>query len=468
LLAPPVKLSYHSTRIYFQSISIMQNDTREKFSAGAASLNGLPVLDDDFLRQCIHCGLCLPACPTYSLTLREISSPRGRIRMMKNVAEGKMPLSETFRHEMFFCLDCRACETACPAGVPYGALVETARAQAQHARTQDGAASRLQNFVLRRIFTKPVRLRMLARMLYWLQCFGLFKLAIKLQAPRLFGRRLMELISLTPPIEQKFTFQRLAETLPAFHQQRYRVGLLTGCVQDVAFASVNEDTAEVLRYNGCEVVVPRRQVCCGSLHGHSGDPLTARQLARKNMEAFEAAGVETIVVNAAGCGSFMKNYAHLFPDDPSMSERAQKFSSAVRDVSEFLSGIGATLPRLENGLALTTYHDACHLAHGQKIVQPPRALVRAVAGDKFVELLEADWCCGSAGIYNITHFESAMSLLDRKMANLQRSGASCCITANPGCMIQLRYGAQRIGLKKIEVMHLATLLRRAYEGKATS
>jgi len=368
---------------------------------------------------------------------------------------------------MFFCLDCRACETACPAGVPYGALVETARAQVQHARAQEGAASRLQNFVLRRIFTKPVRLRMLARMLYWLQHRGLFNLAIKLQAPRLFGRRVMELMPLTPQIEKKFTFQRLAEILPAFHQQRYRVGLLAGCIQDVAFASMNEDTAEVLRYNGCEVVVPRGQVCCGSLHGHSGDLLTARQLAWMNVEAFEAVSVETVVVNAAGCGSFMKNYAHLFPDDSSMSERAQKFASAVRDFSEFLSGIGAAPPRLENGVALTTYHDACHLAHGQKIVQPPRALIRAIVGDKFVELSEADWCCGSAGIYNITHFESAMSLLDRKMANLQRSGASCCITANPGCMIQLRYGAQRVGLK-IEVMHLATLLRRAYESTVTS
>lgn len=436
-------------------------------TAAAGFIPGAPLPDDDFIRQCIHCGMCLPACPTYSLTLREISSPRGRIRMMKNVADGKMPLSETFMHEMFFCLDCRACETACPAGVHYGALVEAARAQVQETRKQNGTASRLQAILLRQIFTRPSWVRGLARVLRWLQHSGLFDLAIKLQLPRLFGRRLLELAPLTPYIEKKFTFERLPEIIPSNDILRHRVGLLAGCVQDVAFASVNEDTAEVLRRHGCEVVVPRAQVCCGSLHAHSGDSATARMLAQTNMHIFDAMGVDAVIVNAAGCGAFMKSYSHLFANDPKMMDGADKFSRQVKDLSEFLVEIGFARLRPLGVWRRTTYHDACHLAHGQKIVRPPRALVRAVVGDNYTELPEADWCCGSAGIYNVTHLETAMQLLDRKMENLRKTGAYCCVTANPGCMIQLQYGARRVGVE-VEVLHLATLLRRAYERETTS
>jgi glycolate oxidase iron-sulfur subunit len=422
---------------------------------------------DDFIRQCIHCGMCLPTCPTYTLTLREISSPRGRIRMMKNVTEGTMPLSETFMHEMFFCLDCRACETACPAGVQYGVLVEASRAAVQHEHERTGTASLLSKIVLRHLFISPTRLRALSRILFWLQRTGVFDLMVKLRVPRLFGRRMMELSSLAPRIESRFTFQRLPELLRAANEKRYRVGLLAGCVQDVAFASVNEDTAEILRHHGCEVIVPRAQVCCASLHGHTGDLDTARQLALKNIEVFESSDVEAIIVNAAGCGAFMKNYHHLFADDPMMRERAKVFSGKVKDLSEFLVGINAFTRFSLNSQRSTTYHDACHLVHGQKISKQPRALIRNVVGEGFAELQEADWCCGSAGIYNITHYETAMQLLDRKMENLRKTGARVCVTANPGCMIQLQQGVRRAGLD-LEIMHLATFLRRAGDGKLTS
>jgi glycolate oxidase iron-sulfur subunit len=396
------------------------------------------------------------------LTKREISSPRGRIRMMKNVAAAAMPMTETFMHEMFFCLDCRACETACPAGVQYGALVEAARAQVEHWREirQPGQA-RLKKFILGQIFTSPSRLRFFARLLRWYQRSGLEKLALRLRLLRLLGQKMMSLAQIAPRIEMRFTFEKLHErVLPTEGKIRHRVGLLIGCMQDVAFSSVNADTAAVLAENSCEVIVPHEQVCCASLHGHTGDLATAQKLARKNIEIFEAADVENIIVNAAGCGSFMKTYDHLFKDDPNWHKRAIKFSAKVKDMSEFLVQIGFKPP--EHTLHdRATYHDACHLAHGQKIVQPPREIVRAVAATNYVELNEASWCCGSAGIYNLTHFETSMQLLERKMANILATGARVVVTANPGCAIQLQYGSRRFGVP-IEVLHPATLLRRAY------
>ena len=421
------------------------------------------VPDDDFLRQCIHCGFCLAACPTYNLTAREISSPRGRIRMIKNVAAGIAPLDETFMHEMFFCLDCRACETACPPGVQYGALVEAARAQVEHFRaTELQEKTRLKNFILRQIFAQPARLRRLAKLLRFYQKSGLEKFALRLRLPRLFGRKMLALAPLAPRIENKFTFERLAEKIPSrTGKTKHRVALLAGCVQDIAFASINEDTAFVLGENDCEVLVPRLQACCGSLHGHTGALAEAKTLARKNIEIFERLEVEAIIVNAAGCGAFMKTYGHLFADDATMRHRAEKFSAKVKDFSEYLVMIDFKKPP-QILAQRVTYHDACHLVHGQKVVKPPREIVRAAVGDNYVELNEANWCCGSAGIYNLTHFETAMQLLDRKMKNVVATGAQVVVTGNPGCAIQLQHGCRRAGVE-IEVVHPATLLRRAYE-----
>lgn len=422
-----------------------------------------PLPDEAFLRQCIHCGFCLSSCPTYALTAREISSPRGRIRMMKNVAEGKAPLDATFMHEMFFCLDCRACETACPPGVQYGALVEAARAQVNHFRaTQLNETSRLKNFILGQIFTRPARLRRLAKLLRFYQQSGLEKLALFLRLPRLFGKKMLALAPLAPRIENKFTFERLAEKIPSqTGKTLHRVALLAGCVQDVAFASINADTAFVLGENHCEVIVPRAQLCCGSLHGHTGDLANAKMLARKNIEIFEALEVEAVIVNAAGCGSFMKTYGHLFNDDPALHGRAEKFSAKVKDISEYLVAIDFKKPA-QVLKQRATYHDACHLVHGQKVSQQPRALIRAIVGENYVELNEASWCCGSAGIYNLTHFETAMQLLERKMKNFLATGAQMLLTGNPGCAIQLQHGCRQAGVE-IEVAHPVTLLRRAYE-----
>jgi len=423
----------------------------------------VPVPDEALLRQCIHCGFCLSSCPTYNLTAREISSPRGRIRMMKNVAEGNAPIDDIFMHEMFFCLDCRACETACPPGVQYGALVEAARAQVEYFRaTQQHKPSRFKNFILRKIFSQPQKLRRLAKLLRFYQNSGLEKVALALRLPKLLGKKMMALAPMAPRIEAKFTFERLPERLlPRDGKIRQRVALLSGCVQDVAFASVNEDTAMVLAENGCEVLTPRLQVCCGSLHGHTGDLEQAKLLARQNIELFEKLEVGAIIVNAAGCGSFMKTYGHLFANDATMHARAENFSAKVKDISEYLAEIGFKKPPQVLAKRVT-YHDACHLVHGQKVAKQPRDIVRALAGDHYVELNEASWCCGSAGIYNLTHFETSMQLLERKMKNVLATGAQVVVTGNPGCAIQLQHGCRQAGVE-IEIVHPATLLRRAYE-----
>ena len=402
----------------------------------------LLVPNDDLLLQCIHCGMCLATCPTYTITLRERSSPRGRIRLIKAVAEGQLPLTETFQYEMFFCLDCRACETACPAGVHCGELVEAARTEIETREKKSGRRSPLKAFLLEKVFTQPSLLRRLARALRLYQRSGLETLALRLHLPRLLSKKLDELAPLAPTISPKFTHDLLPEILPAQGEMRYRVAMLSGCVQDVAFAEINRDTALVLAYNGCEVWTPRQQVCCGSLHGHVGDRETAVRLAAQNIELFNSREIDAVIVNAAGCGSFMKSYGELFSgiDHPRISpEAAEAFSAKVKDVHEFLVEIGFRKPEHPMPQRVT-YHDACHLAHGQNIRSQPREILRSIPGIEFVELPEADWCCGSAGIYNITHTETAAQLLRRKVGNIQKTGASIVASANPGCSIQIQSG----------------------------
>jgi glycolate oxidase iron-sulfur subunit len=380
--------------------------------------NFLQQLDYSILQQCIHCGLCLPTCPTYDATKQETSSPRGRIALMRAVADGSLSAhSRQFRAEMFFCLGCLACETACPAGVNYAAMLEHARAQTK----LRGAG------LLRWLFTRPERLRAVARLL-------------RLRIPSsLLPGRWRELDALRPPIGGQFSFDLIREVEQP-ESIRYRVGLLTGCVQDIVYADVNRDTVDVLLANGCEVVTPRAQVCCGSVLAHNGEWESAQQLVRVNQAAFK--DVDVIIVNSAGCGSFMKR----------QMER-------VRDVSEFLIEIGLKPPQAWK--ARVVYHDACHLVHGQKISQSPRDLLCAIPGLELVELAESTWCCGSAGIYNLTQPEMSMALLERKMKNIAATGATIVAVGNPGCMNQLRYGAKRFGVP-VEVLHPVTLLARAY------
>jgi len=417
--------------------------------------NLLARLDYSVLQQCIHCGLCLPTCPTYDATKDETSSPRGRIALMRAIADGKLAAnSNQFADEMYFCLGCLACETACPAGVNYAEMIEFARAEVEH----NGAKANVERnliraFALRWLFARPGRLRFVAKLLRLDQAVGLSG-----AGARLLPKRLRDLRAIQPKICEKFSFDLIRETESPPTPRRYRVALLTGCVQDVAYSDVNRDTVDVLLANGCEVFTPRTQVCCGSLMGHNGELRLAKRLALQNLDAFPLENLDAIIANSAGCGSFMKRYGELLSDDP----RARMWDAKVYDIHEWLMKIGIRTPR--GGTRPTTrvtYHEACHLVHGQKISQQPRELLRAIPGVELVELPEAAWCCGSAGIYNITQPEMSLALLERKMKHIAASGAEIVATGNPGCIGQIRYGAMRFGVN-VEVAHPVTLLARAY------
>ena len=418
----------------------------------------LKQLDYSILQQCIHCGMCLPSCPTYDATKHETSSPRGRIALMRAVADGRLaPDSPQFADEMYFCLGCLACETACPAGVNYAEMIEFARAEVESGGAKAGVKRDfIRSVALKWLFAKSGRLRFAARLLRFDQTVR-FSKAIAVLLPK----HLRELHALQPKICDRFSFDLIAETEAPKGPRRYRVGLLTGCVQDVAYAPVNRDTVDVLLANGCEVITPRKQVCCGSLMGHNGELALARELARQNLAAFPWKELDAIIVNSAGCGSFMKRYGDLLPDEP----RAKLWDEKVYDIHEWLVKIGIQPPRQGRRSKIrVTYHEACHLVHGQRISQEPRELLCAIPGVELVELPEATWCCGSAGIYNITQPEMSLALLDRKMKHIAATGALVVATGNPGCIGQIRYGAQQRGLK-LEVLHPITLLARAYRGE---
>lgn len=438
-------------------------------SPGARPVH-LKDLDFGVLTQCIHCGLCLPTCPTYDATKLEKHSPRGRIQLMRNVAEGRLDLTPDFGREMYFCLGCVACETACPAGVDYAHMFEEARADIERAGIlQTTPRNVIRSVMLRGIFTRPWLLRALGRVMRIYQASGLETLVRKLGLLRLVPRRLRELETLAPRVERDFSDTLIGEVETPSLPSRKRVGMLTGCVQDLTFSHVNRDTVDVLLANGCEVITPRMQHCCGSLHGHNGEVETARELARRNIDAMErSAGalenLDAIISNAGGCGSHLKHYDRLLQGDPRYAAQARVWSARMRDVHEFLAAIGIAKPAALKTEKIVTYHESCHLCHGQKITLEPRDLLKAIPGVTLVELPESAWCCGSAGIYNITQPEMSAQLLARKMANIATTRASCVASANPGCSVQLEAGARATGAP-LEIAHPITLLARAYRGE---
>lgn len=425
----------------------------------------LKELDYSVIQQCMHCGMCLPTCPTYDETKKERNSPRGRIALMRAIADGRMDASREFGEEMYFCLGCLACETACPAGVNYTELFETARAEAEASgKLEKPARSLVRSLTLRGIFTRPRLLRFIGRLLWIYQASGLQQLMRTLGLTRLIPGRMGELEPQTPTVEAKFSHQLIRPVESPAGKPRYRVALLTGCVQDLVFASINRDTADVLLANGCEVRTPPVQYCCGSLHGHNGDMETARLLARRQLDMIDPFAFDAIITNAAGCGSHLKHYDHLLEHDPAYAARAAEWSKKLRDIHEWLSQIGFRKPGGLAPEAVVTYHEACHLCHGQKITRQPREILNAIPGLKLVELPESTWCCGSAGIYNITQPEMAAKLQKRKLANISKTGAPCVATANPGCHLQLQNGAAQTG-KSLDVRHPISLLAEAYRNE---
>jgi len=415
----------------------------------------IPVYED--YSRCVHCGLCLNHCPTYRLWQLEADSPRGRIRQMMLVNEGELPVSEGFVDHIDKCLDCRSCETACPSAVNYGKLVEHARARIERDFKRPSFSRLARNFVYRRLLPYPERIAMAAKLLRAYQRSGLQTAARATGILKLLGLSQRDL--LLPPVDRQFFFDQLGKTFPAQGARRARVAFFAGCVANVTFTGLNEATIRVLTANGCEVVVPGGQFCCGALPAHAGVRDVARDLARWNIAAFASANFDALVTNAAGCGSTLKEYDHLFtPDEPEYAAAAA-LARKTRDVTEFLAGLGLSA-QMKPVPARVTYQDSCHLLHGQKIREAPRQLLRAIPGVELVELPFADICCGSAGVYNVTQTKASLELLSEKMAYAKSTNAEIIATANPGCLLQLRAGAE-IHRTGQQVLHVVELLDRA-------
>ena len=424
-------------------------------------------LDYSVVQQCMHCGLCLPTCPTYDATKLERNSPRGRIALMRAIADDRLAPTRTFAQEMYFCLGCLACMTACPAGVNYAELFEHARAEAERTGTLNTPKRRfLRGFTVGWLFMDLRRLGWAGRALRLYQQLGLQTLVRRSGVLRLLSQRWRELEAITPPIQPQFTAQLVAPLTPARGRKRYRVAMLAGCAQDLIFSDVNRDTVEVLAWNGCEVITPPRQSCCGSLHAHNGELALARALARRNLDQFPPDQFDAIISNAGGCGSHLKHYGALLHDDPAYRAQAELWDRKLKDIHEWLVEIGLTPVGAPEAPSQTiTYHESCHLTHGQRIVTQPRQVLRAIPNLTLVELPESNWCCGSAGIYNLIQPEMAGQLLERKLRHIRSTGATVVATANPGCQLQLVNGARRQGLT-LRVAHPITLLAEAYRRAA--
>jgi glycolate oxidase iron-sulfur subunit len=427
--------------------------------------SGLDVPEDDLLRACVHCGMCLPSCPTYRLTGQEMSSPRGRLWLMRGVADERLDLLDPlFDEQMYQCLNCRACEAVCPSGVHYGPLVEASRAQLEQHRPRP-----LRERVLRRVgldwlFADSRRLRQLVRLLRLSEKSGVTALARKIGLLKVLG--MDELQTLTPAISrQPLVPGNERWTADPVRNEPRSARLFNGCIMGTVFANTNRAAARVMARNGADVDVPVGQQCCGALHVHAGMMEEARILARANIDTFERSGEDAIIVTAAGCGAALKEYGYLLKDDRGYAERAQRFSNRVRDFTEHLAE-QELMPPTRTIKRTVTYQEPCHLVHAQRISRQPRELMHAIPGLELVEMKESSLCCGSAGIYNIIREEMANELGDRKALHAMETPATEVITANPGCQMQVGASLRRNG-SKVRVRHIAELLDEAYGGAKT-
>ncbi|WP_435010118.1 (Fe-S)-binding protein [Tundrisphaera lichenicola] len=409
-------------------------------------------------QDCVHCGLCTASCPTYVETSDENDSPRGRIYLMRAVADGRVGASAEVRKHLDLCLDCRACESACPSGVQYGKIIEPFKVALHASAPSSDRTGLLQRLILHHLFPFAGRVKLALAPARFLQKFGALDLADRVGLTRLLPPTLRRLQGMLPTLTGPGS--RLPEVLPPIGPKRARVALFLGCVADAMFPETNAATARVLQANGCEVVVPPGQGCCGAIHYHSGSEAPALEMARRNIAVFDPDDFDAIIVNAAGCGAMLKDYAHLLPPDD--QEAARKFVSKVRDISEFLVGLGPIAPKHSLPLKVT-YHDACHLCHGQQIRSEPRQLLGMIPGIELVPLDESELCCGAAGTYNLTQPEMSERLGKRKMDRIAATGATLVATGNVGCILQIARQVKQSG-RAIRVAHPVDLLDQAYRG----
>jgi glycolate oxidase iron-sulfur subunit len=426
----------------------------------ASDLRLLSTLDyKSKLNQCIHCGLCLQACPTYAILGEEMDAPRGRIALMRAASEGRIAPEQfggALARHMALCLTCRACETACPSGVQYGALVETMRETIARLR-KPGAAERFVRWLsLRQLLPHVRRLKLIARLLRLYEIAGLQRLV---RAQGFLPKPLMAMEAILPPVVARYRDYRRPAL--ALGENRGKVAFFIGCIQEAFLSPVNEATIRVLQRNGYEVHFPSRQTCCGAAHIHLGERDLARDLARQNIDAFLSADYDAIITNAGGCGAALEEYPDLMKDDPAFADKAKRFAAKVHDISEFLADHFRARPQ---GFirARAAYSDSCHLRNVQKVSRQPRALLASIPGLELVELRQTELCCGSAGVYNIIQSETANAILDLKMADIAASQADLIVAANTGCHMQLLAGVRRAGLNA-RVMHIAQVLDLSYQ-----
>jgi glycolate oxidase iron-sulfur subunit len=402
-------------------------------------------LDYDKSLACIHCGLCLSSCPTYLETGNENDSPRGRIYLMRAVQDGRLPLAGAAVRHIDLCLGCRACEAVCPSGVQYGDLLEHTRDHIEKHYQRSSFQKILRRVVIEGIFPFPGRMKL---------ALLPARLVKKLGLERVLPRFAREALALIPDEAASASLPEISPTTVS--PAHGRVGFISGCVMSVMFGPTNAASVSLLNRAGYDVATPKAQGCCGALYAHGGNLDRARACARHNIEVFEKLNLDAVIINAAGCGSTLKEYDQLLRADANWSERATRFSRKVKDLTEWL--VHARFRTSGTETRGVTYHDACHLAHPQHVTQPPRDLIRSVAEDNFVELPESDVCCGSAGSYNLTEPEMAERLQRRKIDNILKTGAQVVITTNPGCILQIRAGLKKAGAERVQVLHLADFL----------
>ncbi len=427
-----------------------------------ALFEGPDAPDEQDLYKCVHCGFCLQACPTYVQTGLETESPRGRIALMKAVNEGRVGMTPTVFKHWDLCIQCRACEPACPSGVPYGSLIEATMAQVERVRRPSLPKRFAGWLLLKRILPHQRRLGMLVGVLRVYRRLGLEAAVAKTGVVRLVSSRLDELQKSAPEVAGA-PFKANGQLIPAIGGKRASVALLSGCVMPLVQGPQMDAVSRVLARNGCDVFVPKGQGCCGAINSHTGDLDTARRLARRNVDVFLEAGVDAVVVASAGCGARMKEYGDLLRDDPSYAEKGERLGALVKDVHEFLADLPLIPPkgRLEFKV---TYQDACHLSHAQRITEAPRHLLRSIPGLELIEMADSTRCCGAGGTYSITQREFSLRLLDSKMGAVNATGADVLAVANPGCHIQLASGVQR-HLTPMKVRYITDLLDEAYNAE---
>jgi glycolate oxidase iron-sulfur subunit len=418
--------------------------------------NRLYELAYEATNQCIQCGYCLPACPTYESMGKESASPRGRINLVKMAAEGKIDISKHLAEPIDLCLGCRACETACPVSVPYGHILESAKEVIADEQTNQN--DQLKKLLLKQIFPYPKRMRMLGNLTWFYQKSGLKTIVKKTKLLHKISEPIAQFESVLPEIESPVKRAKLGTIIPAKGETKARVAFFTGCISDALLNRTNRLTIELLTLVGCEVIIPKSQNCCGALHAHQGMMENAKELAKQNIAAFEETEATYYINNAGGCGALLKEYDHLLEKEEEWAERAKNFSLASKDISEVLVEFGP-LPFQKEWNGVITYQDSCHLRNVQGVHREPRKLLQSIPGAHFVELPGSDSCCASGGIYNLLHFEESMKILDRKMEHVEKTNATTVVTTNPGCLLQMRVGIDRQGCSgQVQGVHLVDVL----------